>query len=617
MSGVRTAKGAKRPSVSSMRTQLNLLIGDSRRAIVAVSGLSILTGFTEAATLALVAELAASIVAHTGNGAHKGRIGLPVIHLHASTPALLIAAFVLCAVRLLLQIPLSMLVSRIPADVQARLRTELFDAFSRSSWSVQSRDRDGQLQETMTGQAMQAMSGATASVSLLTSFVQFLVLLIVAVLLSPIAAFGVAVMSLGMFFLLRPLRTLGGSFARQLSRAQIAYARGIAETNRVAEEIHVFGGGEAQREKIARLVMQGRLYFYRTQLLARVITNAYQTLIYVLLISGIGVLYLVGGQRPGAVGGVVLILLRAGSAGQSVQGSYQSLIQAIPFVERTQRAVQRYREHAELYGERPLAAVDTISFEQVSFSYDRGVEVLSDLSFSIGGGEAIGVVGPSGAGKSTLVQLLLRLRDPAAGRYLINGFPAADFTAADWHRQVAYVPQQPRLLHATVAENIRFYRDIGDEQVEQAARVARIHEDIMSWPKQYETIVGPRADAVSGGQQQRICLARALAAGPEMLILDEPTSALDPQSEALIAESLEMITSQLTLIIVAHRMSTLERCDRVLVVVGGRLVGFDTKAALLESNAYYRNASALALTGGHDSEGLSSAALPTGLAEEV
>jgi ATP-binding cassette, subfamily B, bacterial len=616
MSQAGAKKGGQRPSVGSMRSRLSVLIGDSRRTIVGVSALSFVTGLTEAATLALVAELAYSIVGRSVRGhGHGGRVGLPVIDLHVGTPALLAAAFALCALRLLLQVPLSMLTSRIPAEVQARLRMDLFDAFNRSSWAVQSRDRDGQLQETLTGQVMQAVSAATASISLLTSLVQFLVLLIVAVLLSPIAALGVALMSLVMFFVLRPLRALGGRFARQLSRAQVAFARGVAENNRVAEEIHVFGGGEAQRQKIAELVMHGQRYFYRTQLLARLITNAYQTLIYVLLIAGIGVLYLVGGQHPGAIGGVVLILLRAGSAGQSAQGSYQGLIQSLPFVERTQRAMERYREHAEKYGNRPLMSVDTIAFENVSFSYDRGVEVLSDLSFAIQGGESIGVVGPSGAGKSTLVQLLLRLRDPAAGSYLINGVPAAEFAAADWHRQVAYVPQQPRLLHASVAENIRFFREIDDGQVEQAARIARIHDDIMSWPKQYETIVGPRADAVSGGQQQRICLARGLAASPEMLILDEPTSALDPQSEALIAESLEAITSQLTLIIVAHRMSTLERCDRVLVVVDGRVVGFDTKTALMEGNAYYRNASELALTGGHAAAG--AAALRASLAEEV
>jgi ABC-type multidrug transport system fused ATPase/permease subunit len=130
--------------------------------------------------------------------------------------------------------------------------------------------------------------------------------------------------------------------------------------------------------------------------------------------------------------------------------------------------------------------------------------------------------------------------------------------------------------------------------VERAGRLARIHDDVIGWANGYDTIVGPRADAVSGGQQQRICLARALAAQPEVLVLDEPTSALDPRSETLIQDSLVALKGAVTLFIVAHRMSTLEMCDRVMVIVDGRLEAFATIALLQRENAYYRSASALA-----------------------
>jgi ABC-type multidrug transport system fused ATPase/permease subunit len=248
----------------------------------------------------------------------------------------------------------------------------------------------------------------------------------------------------------------------------------------------------------------------------------------------------------------------------------------------------------EPHGEQALENVLSVTFERVSFSYNQGRPVLSDISFEVSSGEVIGIIGPSGAGKSTLVQLLLRLRSPDQGCYLVNGVPAAELRSDDWHRQVSYVPQEPRLLHASVRDNIRFFRDLDEPAVERAARLARIHDDIVSWPNGYETIVGPRADAVSGGQQQRICLARALAARPEVLVLDEPTSALDPHSEALIGESLKALKSELTLFIVAHRMSTLEMCDRVMVIVDGRMVAFETKALLQRDNPYYRHASQLA-----------------------
>ena len=146
-----------------------------------------------------------------------------------------------------------------------------------------------------------------------------------------------------------------------------------------------------------------------------------------------------------------------------------------------------------------------------------------------------------------------------------------------------------------MAENIRFLRDIDDEAVRHAARLAGIHNEIMAWPDGYETVVGPRANAVSGGQQQRICLARALAARPQMLILDEPTSALDPHSELLIRESLLGLRHELTLFVVAHRLSTLDLCERIMVILDGRLEAFGTPESLQSTNIYYRSALQIAV----------------------
>jgi ABC-type multidrug transport system fused ATPase/permease subunit len=579
----------------SMRERLSLLIGDRRGLIAVLAGCSILSGFTEAATLALVAQLAARVV----GGAHKGTHNpvLSLVNLHASVGTQILIAFGFCALRLLLQIPLSLLPARISADVMARLRQELFDAFSRASWTVQSRGSEGNLQEIMTNQVAQAVNGVAGPTGLIASTLQFAVLMISALYLNVVAAIAVGAMTVVLFGLLRPMRLRGGRYAQALSRAQVSYASSIAENNRLAEETQVFGAGDAQRARIGQSVAQARHWFFRSQVLARLVSNVYQSLIYVLLVGGIAVLYVIGGSHTGSLTGVVLLLLRAGMSGQVIQGNYQTLVQAIPFIERAQQTLASFRDSAEHDGGQPLARIETVGFEAVSFAYRPEAPVLSEIDFSVRAGEAIGIVGPSGAGKSTLVQLLLRLRPPVAGRYLINGSPVEEFSREDWWRRVSYVPQEPRLLHASVAENIRFFRELSDERVERAARLARIHDDIVSWPGGYEAIVGPRADAVSGGQQQRICLARALAAEPDVLVLDEPTSALDPQSEALISESLKTIRNELTLFIVAHRMSTLEMCDRVMVIVDGRLAGFDTKAVLQRDNLYYRHASELATAG--------------------
>jgi ABC-type multidrug transport system fused ATPase/permease subunit len=581
------------------------LIGDRRKLIVVMLLLSVLSALTEAAFLALVAQVAAALVKASGSN-----VRLSLLHVHAPTKTLIVAAFIIAVVRLVLQVPLTILPARIIADVWARLRTDLFQSFSRASWEVQSREREGHLQETMTNQAGQATQGVTNMLSLFASTISFLVLLAAAFALNRFAAFVVLAAAFGMFALLRPLRGLGVRRARALSRAQIKYAGGIAASIRLAEETHVFGAGAAQRSRVDQLVDASRRLMFQTQVLMRLSSNVSGSFTYLLLVSGLFVVHATGDSHVGALGGVVLILVRASSSGQNIQSSYQGVIQAIPFVERVQETERRYRESSPREGTQPLPQVATLAFEGVGYAYRAGRPVLSDISFEVTGGEVVGIIGPSGAGKSTLVQLLLRLRVPGEGRYLVNKIPAQDIAQADWRQRVTYVPQEPRLLHASVADNIRYFRDIDDDAVERAGRLARIHDDIMGWADGYETIVGPRADAVSGGQQQRICLARALAARPEVLVLDEPTSALDPKSEILVQESLTALKQELTLFIVAHRMSTLDICDRVMIIIDGKLAAFDTIALLQRHNSYYRTASTLAAGGTLPELGLTEPELP-------
>jgi ABC-type multidrug transport system fused ATPase/permease subunit len=547
-------------------------------------------GVAEAVTLALLAQIAVALARRT----HRVFVHLGAVHAYAPITTLIWIAAALCVIRLALQLPLSVLPAQITADVQASLRVKLFDAFTRASWGEQSRDREGQLQDTMTTQTMQATGGALQATLLITSLVTFLVMLASAFALNAFAASVVALSSLLIFGLLRPIRNIGRRNARLVSRSQVNYAGSVAEAIRVAEETHVFGVAASQRQRVGEFISDARGLVFRFQLLAKLVSNVYQSMIYLLMVGALAGVYFWGRGHAAALGAVVLLLVRAGSNGQQVSANFQGLSQSVPFVERIQSAARRYEESSPPPGTRPLEGIETLAFEDLCFSYRPEQPVLKDISFEVPGCETVGIVGPSGAGKSTLVQILLQLRAPELGRYVINGVPAHEYVSADWHRLVSYVPQEPRLLHASVADNIRYFRSLDDDAVQRAARLARIHDDIMEWPQGYGSIVGPRADAVSGGQKQRICLARALVARPAMLVLDEPTSALDPRSETLIQDSLTALKHELTLFIVAHRMSTLDMCDRVMVIIDGRLAAFDTRDELQEHNAYYRSASLIA-----------------------
>lgn len=575
---------------SSIWSQLQPLLGGRRRLVVALATVSVLSGLTEAAVLAVVAQVAASLV----DGATHVSANIGPLHVHATVGTLLAVASILAIIRLALQVPISVLPARIAADVQARLREDIFHAFTRASWAVQSRDCEGHLQELMTSHVVQASEGALYATSLLTALFTFLVLVASALALNLAAAIVVLGVAVLLFGLLRPINALGHRRAHALSQAQMNYASGIGEAIRVAEETQVFGVAAAQRSRIKDLVIAAKGLFFRTQLLARLVPNLYQSMIFLVIVGGLAGLHAEGTHHVASLGAVVLLLVRAGTYGQQIQGSYQIVRQTLPFANRLQEAEQRYVASSHVAHGRTLPRVQTLALENVSYGYRQGRPVLHDIDFEVAGGEAVGIIGPSGAGKSTLVQILLGLRTPDHGRYLVNGTALEQFERDDWHQHVAYVPQEPRLVHASVADNIRFFRSLDDDAVERASKLARIHDEIIGWPKGYDTIVGPRADAVSGGQQQRICLARGLAAQPAVLILDEPTSALDPRSETLIQDSLLALKGEVTLFIIAHRTSTLDICDRVMVIVDGRLEAFDTIEFLQQNSSYYRSASTLA-----------------------
>jgi len=540
----------------------------------------------EAGVLALLAEIASAMVLRrTQLSSNLGPVGL-----HSGIGAALVVALVLAGARLALGIVIAWLPSRISADVQAKLRSDLFDAFLGASWSVQADEGEGHLQELMTNQIMQATQAVTNLATFISAGSMFLTLVASAFLLNVVVALVVLVTSVALFALLRPLSRLGRIAARDLSQSNIDHAAGVSEAVRLSEEAQVFGTAASQRRRVGTLIESSRRAFFRVQLTGRLVQNGYQSLVILLIVVGLSGLYLVAATNIAALGAVVLILVRASSYGQQFQSSYHTYNQMLPYLDRLETATNRYHGSVTPDGGQPLPAIQSLAFDGVTFGYRRDRPVLIDVNFSVHAGESIGIVGPTGAGKSTLIQLLLRLRDPDAGTFLVNGVGATTFARSDWQQQVAYVSQDSRVFHGSVADNIRFFRDFDEATIERAARQAYIHDEIMTMPNGYETIIGQRAEAVSGGQRQRICLARALAGEPGLLVLDEPTSSLDLESEAAVQRSLADLGGRVTSIIVAHRLTTLTGCDRVLVIGAGRVEAFATTLELERTNAFYRRA---------------------------
>lgn len=217
-----------------------------------------------------------------------------------------------------------------------------------------------------------------------------------------------------------------------------------------------------------------------------------------------------------------------------------------------------------------------------------GVSVLENLNFLIHPGEMIALVGPSGAGKTTLVNLLPRFYDPQTGQIYIDGIDVRDVSLRSLRRQIGIVPQENTLFSGTIAQNIAFGQAEYDLQdVEKAARIANAHQFITQFSQGYHTWVGERGVNLSGGQKQRIAIARAVLLNPSILILDEATSALDSESEALVQEALERIMKERTVFIIAHRLATVRRADRILVLEKGQIVELGTHQDLLDKGGRY------------------------------
>jgi ATP-binding cassette, subfamily B, bacterial MsbA len=278
-------------------------------------------------------------------------------------------------------------------------------------------------------------------------------------------------------------------------------------------------------------------------------------------------------------------------------GPFSSAARVFAQIREAQGATQRVFEildtHSEVSDSPTALSLSTVSghiqLEHVSFAYDPRQPVLTDVSFEAKPGELIAIVGPTGAGKTTVMNLLHRFYDPTEGHITIDGQDLRQVTMDSWYRQIALVPQETILFGGTILDNIRYGdREATEETVVAASRAAHAHDFIMSFPDRYQTIVGEKGINVSGGQRQRIAIARAIVKNPRILLLDEATSALDSESERLVQEALEQLMKGRTTFVVAHRLTTIQRADRILVLNKGRLVETGTHAELMDRKGLYQ-----------------------------
>jgi ATP-binding cassette subfamily B protein len=570
--------------------RLDPYIGPSRGLVVLLAVVSLAAGFAEAGLIYLLVRIAAELADSAGSlDLSIGPLSadLDLVEMFAGATAALVLT-------ILMNLTAAVLTTRLSVASLNRARKQTMEAFLDAGWTVQSRERPGWLQELLSTHVNKISQAVLAISTGLNAGLGFVALMVSAILVQPLAAGSILVGVVLVAALLRPLSRMTKQRSNDQKELNADYAMHVAETVSIAREINVFGvwpDVQRQMERHADRVARAQ---FATRLLVRASPVVYQSAVMGLLLAGMVLVRAASASEVTNIGAVVILLVRGLSYTQQINGAFQQASEITPYIEEVAAQEAHYRSQPVLGGSDVLGRVDHIELDSISFAYEPDRLVLEDVSLTIERGEVIGIVGPSGSGKSTLVQLLLRLRQPTAGRHLINGVDASAFDRRSWTSAVALVPQDNHLVRGTVADNVAFSRpEVGPSEVARAVTLAHLDDDVRLMADGLETEIGPGAADLSGGQRQRLGLARALAGMPEVIILDEPTSALDMRSETLIQETLEELRGSLTMFLVAHRLTTLSVCDRIVVLQAGRVSAVGTYDELLQSSEFFRDAVSL------------------------
>lgn len=474
--------------------------------------------------------------------------------------------------------------AKISTDYERETRNVLFAKTLQATWPRLIQQRAGHLETLLITDVSMSSSLFALSSAIVMSVASLVAYTAIAFSISPTITLISLALGGVIFLALKPLlykiRELSGRVAETNSDMIHHVSENIAGAKTIKSS--------SVEERVIRKAMSRfkslRDIRLRVHLLKVASSTFMEPISIIFVITVFAFLYQTGRFEIGVFAVSMYLIHRIFQHTHGVQEILSKVNERMPYL---QRAID-FREGMDscqeaLLGTKPFKFQNCVRLHDVGFVYPgHSKEVLSNFNLEIRHGEMLGIIGESGSGKTTIVDLLLRLFDPVSGKIFVDDVNISEVDLKEWRNNIGYVSQDIFIINDTIRNNIRFYsEEISEESISRAAKQAFIYDFIMAQEKKMDTLVGERGVLLSGGEKQRIALARILARNPQILILDEATSALDNKSELMIQKAIESLKGRITVLVIAHRLSTILNCDRVVFLGEGRVKEEDVPSSLL------------------------------------